>query len=326
MTSRELHCEGPAGLGLPSEARQTVIWGDGDCAAALDALREMHAEGGAVIVRGLLADAEADLVNIPSARLLIVCRGPTSAILAAMEAGSLPSDALEDWTARMKELLRVVRSRRRQVAVVDADQTLRDPAALAHRLNLSTSMHPKLQPDSGEDHPDPVRAVIAAVALRMDAAAFALAGELAASTLNPPSYPDSHSGDRAYLAYKTFKEEDALLRQQLRIVQERMESTYIEVRNKNSIIQKHEQEITRHKKTEEELRKRVEKKAKSIIKLNAELGRARDTVQRLNSRPNIIAWPLRLIRGPVGSKAVTSPKRRKKQGASEKPKEKGVDG
>lgn len=289
MTSSELNSDRPTGSVSPSQGQQTIIWGDEGCSAALEVVRGMfdQSDPGSVVLRARLSEAEADAANNPRARLLLICRAPASAMQATMEEGSPPSTALKTWAASATDVLRVVRQRRRQVAVVDAGGAVRDVAALACRLSIELTTSPAA-PEPAAD-PDPVMIAIAAEALRTDAAASALAGELAASMINLSSLK-TDDADSAYLRYKVSKEEAFLLRRQLAMLQEQLESDYLNARELEAKLKTQSTEL---KQKQNELARR----GGELKKTGAELRSAKKALERISSSKSYkMTAPLRWLR------------------------------
>lgn len=154
----------------------------------------------------------AALASNPLLPVLIPVRPPLDALTDALAQGTLPSQALQDWSARTRTLLEGCRPHRRQVLLVDSESLAHAPRHLAPllfaRLNLAV---PADLPDPA-DPPRPVRPVLETLAHAMLArspAIRALADEMEAMMLTA-SEPADLPATLLDLAYQELRDQDGL--------------------------------------------------------------------------------------------------------------------
>jgi hypothetical protein len=132
-----------------------------------------------------LSEAREHLHAASNARLLLLYESPVLALCAAMTEEISPGVALGNWIGTAEDILRIVRSHRRRVTLVDAHMIARHPKAFIRQVGLTRrarQIPAPPRPDEASD--DPILQLIAAEALRQDFAALAIAGELEASAID----------------------------------------------------------------------------------------------------------------------------------------------
>jgi len=153
-----------------------------DAEALASRLRDMQPQGVAPPhLFSFTARALADIA-VSGARVMVVYRGFTDFMVAAMTRGQAPSQAQARWQAEIGSLLQIRRQHRHGViAVQDRVLWVRDPAALQA---LSQALGLALQPAKPAPEPedDPLLSALAALALAQSRTVRKLSSELEASS------------------------------------------------------------------------------------------------------------------------------------------------
>jgi len=210
---------------------------------------------------GVFDRAAQVIAENPKAVGLLVYPAPTRFIASALEQGSDPAEALNEWLRLTEPLLTAYRQARRRNLLVERDAALANPAGLVSELNRYLGCSLKVPDETHKADPevkrdfDPVFLLVADQTCHQNMRARRVAAELEASSLPLQSSTESQAVNvsaalRSYLTQRqqalqqssTLREENELLFAQLHQVQDELESLFLKNRESGQKIERLERE------------------------------------------------------------------------------------